>query len=605
MVDLINHPFPQLRRDEWESLNGQWDFAFDDSDKGLQMGWSAGIPGVEARSITVPFVYQAELSGIHETRFHSVVWYQRLLRIPEGSARAKHRVLHFEGVDYQCSLWINGQHVGEHVGGNARFSFDITAYLNDGDNVVVLRVTDSLTDMKIPRGKQYWKEKAEIMWFTQMTGIWRDVWMEATPRTFIEDVRITPYIDDEEIEVELWISSSSYIASTSVPVQSVELSTVVEFDGEIVTEICSTVKGGHTKFRIGIDDFNDHGLGHWWSPEHPSLYDLTLSLSEVFSDTSRKVSNPDVVHSYFGMRKVAVTNGKFCLNNKPYFLQMVLDQGYFKESILTPPSFEGLERDVTLTKELGFNCVRKHMMSCEARYAYLCDYYGLLVWGEMAAAYDYSERYAYAMVDEWKEVVKAGYNHPSIAAWIPLNESWGVPEIYYSTKQQAHANSLYDIAKSVDNTRPVVSNDGWEHCKSDLFTVHDYSADPAVLAHRYMSVDQIVHDMPGLEGRKFLFCPGYEYKGQPVMCTEMGGVNYRLNGLGDPVEPRFETEEEFVNQLRTIMEIYYASPLIQGVCYTQLTDTETEICGLLTWNRELKAPAKVLRKIFDKSFKEG
>lgn len=581
MKALINHPNPQFRRENWMDLNGLWDFSFDEKDAGLEENWQAGFTA--SHKINVPFVYQSELSGINRKSFCSTVWYQRFVTITKN--RNQKSLLHFEGVDYESTVWINGRFTGNHTGGNSSFTLDITPFLIDGENLITLRVVDYLEDMTIPRGKQYWKEKAEVMWFTQMTGIWRDVWLEEVPAVAIDTLRITPAIEEKEVQIELTFSKDLAISGNA------QLLTTIAFDDEVCALETRLVQGRHLKFAVGLDDFNDHGLGRWWSPEKPSLYDLKLELK-----TGNQLK--DTVYSYFGMRKVAIEKNKFCLNNRPFFLQMVLDQGYFKKSILTPPSFAALQKDVEIAKELGFNCVRKHMMSCDARYLYLCDYFGIMVWSEMAAAYDYSEAYAYRMIDEWRSVLTQGYNHPSVVMWVPLNESWGVPDIYYSKKQQAHAQSLYYLTKSVDDTRPVISNDGWEHCQSDVFTVHDYSSNIEQLKKRYGSVEQIIENMPGLEGRKFLFCPGYRYEGQPVMCTEMGGVNFRLHEKGAPVEPRVHSETDFLDAIQKIVHVYCESPIIEGICYTQLTDTETEICGLLTWDREPKAPVEKLRKIF-------
>lgn len=580
MTPLIKHPNPQFRRNSWADLNGTWDFRFDPKREGISQKWNNGFD--PTHKIEVPFVYQSERSGIYETKFCPVVWYQRTLA---QKSKEQHRnILHFEAVDYNTTIWINGAYVGSHVGGNSRFSFDITAFLTEEENILVLRAEDFLEDMTIPRGKQYWKETAEIMWFTQMTGIWRDVWLEEKSVYSIEKLRLTPDIDKKQVEIDLHFSEEAS------HLDSFTLSLDLMLHDHVIAQESRLIRGQHLKFCIGIDDFNDHGLGNWWSPEHPNLYDLKFELS---------VENhiKDTVYSYFGMRKISIENNKFCLNNRPYFFASVLDQGYFPDSILTPPSFESLEKDIQWIKKLGFNGVRKHMMSSENNYLYLCDYYGLLVWSEMAAAYDYSEEYAYRMIDEWKVVLQQGYNHPCVAAWVPLNESWGVPDIYHSKKQQAHAQSLYYLTKSVDDTRPAISNDGWEHCQSDLFTVHDYSSDEKTLVDRYSSVEKIISDMPGLDGRKFLFCPGYSYEGQPVMCTEMGGVNYRLN-VGMDVEPRVASEQEFIESIRKLIKVYEESPIIEGFCYTQLTDTETEICGLLTWDREPKASVEELHAIF-------
>ncbi|WP_440897487.1 glycoside hydrolase family 2 protein [Amphibacillus sp. Q70] len=571
-----------MKREKWMSLNGQWEFCFDDMNQGIDDNWFKNRQFDKV--INVPFTYQSKLSGIEDQSFHGMVWYKRKIHLKKDSQETT--IIHFEGVDYEMILWVNGSYVGKHIGGNSSFEFDMSKFIVDGENEIVVCVKDYLEDMTIPRGKQYWKEQAEVMWFTQMTGIWRDVWIEQVNYTHIKSLRITPDIDLKEVRIELEIKNLNFNLKS-------KLKTIVTFDGEVVTEEYRRINEKKIFLSIALNDFNDHGLGRWWSPEQPNLYDISFELIENDSVI-------DKVDSYFGMRKVSIEDSKFCLNNRPYFLKLVLDQGYFPESILSSPSIEHLKKDIELTKQMGFNGVRKHMMSSDPKYLYLCDKLGLLVWGEMASAYDYSEDYAYRMIDEWKDIIKRDYNHPSIVTWVPINESWGVPNIYYSSKEQNHVQSLYHLTKSVDDTRPVISNDGWEHCKSDLFTIHDYESDEKILKERYSSVENIISDMPGLGGRKFLFCPGFSYEGQPVMCTEMGGINYRLNGLGSAVEPREHNAKDFLHKVETVLSPYLESKVIEGVCYTQLTDTETEICGLLTWNREPKIQVERIKAILDK-----
>ncbi|MEF2967488.1 sugar-binding domain-containing protein [Paenibacillus sp. M1] len=575
------YPRPQFIRDSWQSLNGVWSFAFDDDDLGLKEKWYQDT-GKLPLEITIPFSYQSELSGVEDKRNHERVWYQRTFDIPAEYA-GKRVILHFGAVDYECRVWVNGQRAGNHRGGFSSFSLDITELIESNQNVITVMAKDYLTDLTIPRGKQYWKEKGEVMWFTNMTGIWQSVWMEFVEEVRLEKVRFTPHLDTNEIEIQSFVEGWNERSR-------LELATRIEFNGEKIAEECRTIFAGVEAWRVNLRDFNDHGMGRWWSPEKPNLYDVTFELKADGVVVDR-------IESYFGMRKISVDNGKLCLNNRPYQMKLVLDQGYFPQSLLTGPTDDAIRRDVELCKAMGFNGMRKHMMVADPRYLYWCDKLGALVWGEMAAAYVYSEQYAHRMMDEWKEVIERDYNHPSIVVWVPLNESWGVADIYYNEQQQHHAQSLYHFTKSVDSTRLVISNDGWEHCKSDLCTVHDYAKDPEVLHKRYSDIEHILADMPGLEGRKFIYNPGFSYGGEPVLCTEFGGVNYHSEPDAPVVEPKAENENEFVQQLVDVINPFLVSKLVQGYCYTQLTDTETEICGLLTWNREPKVPLDIIKRI--------
>lgn len=576
-----DYPRPQFVRDSWRSLNGTWSFAFDDRHLGLKEKWFQST-GKLPLEITVPFSYQSELSGVEDKSNHDRVWYQRTFDIPEAYA-GKRVILHFGAVDYECRVWVNGQRAGNHRGGFSSFSLDITELVENNQNVITVMAQDYLTDLTIPRGKQYWKEKGEVMWFTNMTGIWQSVWVEFVEEIHLEKVRFTPHLDTNEIEIQSLVEGWNERAR-------LELVTSIEFNGEKIAEECRGIFAGVESWRVNLRDFNDHGMGRWWSPEKPNLYDVTFELKADGVVVDR-------IESYFGMRKISVDNGKLCLNNRPYQMKLVLDQGYFPQSLLTGPTDEAIRRDVELCKAMGFNGLRKHMMVADPRYLYWCDKLGALVWGEMAAAYVYSEQYAHRMMDEWKEVIERDYNHPSIVVWVPLNESWGVADIYYNEKQQHHAQSLYHFTKSVDSTRLVISNDGWEHCKSDLCTVHDYGKDPEVLHKRYSNIENILTDMPGLEGRKFIYNPGFSYGGEPVLCTEFGGVNYHTEPAAPVVEPKAENGDQFVQQLVDVINPFVVSKLVQGYCYTQLTDTETEICGLLTWNREPKVPLDMIKKI--------
>lgn len=237
----------------------------------------------------------------------------------------------------------------------------------------------------------------------------------------------------------------------------------------------------------------------------------------------------DEVSSYFGMRKISVENGVVMLNNRPYYMKLVLDQGYFPKGILTPPSDEAIRNDVSLTKEMGFNGARKHQKVEDPRYYYWADRLGLLVWGEMANCYTYTNDAVRRMTDEWQKAVERDYNHPSIVAWVPVNESWGVPKLLADKRQQAHTLSMYYLTKSLDQSRLVISNDGWEHTKSDLCTIHDYESVKSTLVERYSSLEKILSSTPG---KRLIHVPGYEYEGEPIQVTEFGGIAYKKKRLG-------------------------------------------------------------------------
>lgn len=324
-----------------------------------------------------------------------------------------------------------------------------------------------------------------------------------------------------------------------------------------------------------------------WTPEHPVLFDVHYKLESQGTAV-------DEADSYFAMRKVSVENGTFLLNNRPYYQKMLLDQGYWRGSLMTAPDDEALIKDITLCKEMGFNGVRKHQKVEEERFLYWADKLGFLVWEECANAYLYSREYIKQMIPEWMEIVKRDYNHPCIVAWVPLNESWGVDNIMYREEEQAHSACMYYLTRSMDSTRMVISNDGWNHTKSDLLTIHDYTCDPAVLKERYGNLECLLSSMPA---NRTLFAHGYGYEGQPVIVSEFGGVAYRLNqdeGWGYAVA---ESGEEFLKEYEGLIAALAASPLVQGFVYTQLCDVEQEINGLLTYDREPKVPVETIRKV--------
>jgi beta-galactosidase/beta-glucuronidase len=332
------YPRPQLRRRDWTNLNGEWSFAFDDSDAGLADGWqNTNVSSLRSKSapfnrrITVPFCYQSKLSGIGETAFHDVVWYARVFEYaPAGDERL---LLHFGAVDYRATVWVNGTQVVSHEGGHTPFSADVTHALahEASENVVVVRAEDPSRDVTIPRGKQYWKERSEGIFYTRTTGIWQTVWLEPVNRRRIDTLRLTTDVDAASVGVEVSFRGIE---------PGLRLRATVELDGDRVLEDTlsvgsSLVERSLPLLRCGEAPETPH-LADWpspalWSPELPNLYDLRLELLDRDGEVL------DRVESYFGMRKVEVKDGKVFLNDRPLYQRLVLDQGYFSQGILTAP----------------------------------------------------------------------------------------------------------------------------------------------------------------------------------------------------------------------------------------------------------------------------
>ncbi|QJD82113.1 glycoside hydrolase family 2 protein [Cohnella herbarum] len=573
------HPRPQFVRKDWLSLNGQWEFEFDDHGIGEGEGWYKGDRPLGSR-IQVPFAYQSRLSGIADPDFHDTVWYRSALEVPASYA-GKQILLHFGAVDYEASVWVNGKLVAQHEGGHTPFHADITDALKPTGNTLVVKAVDYSKDVTLPRGKQYWLADSASIFYTRTTGIWQSVWLEAVNRSYVDKVKFTPDIDNNDIEMQLFIRG--------LPRNGAELSLQIEisFNGDEVSRDVVVVNNPQETRTVRLTDFNDHSKGRWWSPENPNLYDVKLTLLDG-------IAVIDEVESYFGMRKVSIESGKFCLNNRPYFQKLVLDQGYFPDGNLTPPSDEAIKQDVELTKAMGFNGARKHQKLEDPRYLYWCDKLGLLVWSEAANAYAYSEEYVRRFVNEWQESIDRDYNHPSIVVWVPLNESWGVPNIQIDKRQQQHALTMYHLTKSLDPMRLVISNDGWEMVRTDLFNIHDYESSREVLEERYGSVDNAVSAMPA--NRK-LAVEGFPYAGQPILVTEFGGIAYKKSDWEGWGYSGADNDEDFAERLRAVIQPLLKSGIVQGYCYTQLTDVEQEINGMLTYDRVPKLPVELIRAI--------
>lgn len=593
------YPRPQFRRSAWRNLGGEWLFAFDDHDVGVRQRWhdtaDADLGTVHApfdRRITVPYAFQSSLSGIGDASLHDVVWYARRFDRPYAGHADERVLLHFGAVDYWATVWVNGVCVARHEGGHTPFSADITPALGDRDsdreNVLVVRAEDPSRDLTIPRGKQYWKEESEDIFYTPTTGIWQTVWLEPVPSARIDTLRITPDVDRALVDIEAGVTAFQDGMSLRL-VGSLRGSVVfddrAELTGPVVQRGIPLTRGGRVpRGRRGAPD---HPL-ELWSPEEPNLYDLTLELRDA---GDRLV---DAVDSYFGMRKIETRGGKVFLNSRPYYQRLVLDQGYFPGGLLTAPEDRDLRRDIELAKELGFNGARKHQKVEDPRWLYWADRLGFLVWGEMANAHQYSQEYVARMTAEWQAAIRRDYNHPCIVAWVPVNESWGVPRLASDPAHVAHLLSLYHLTRSLDPSRLVVPNDGWEHVRSDLLTLHNYGGAKA-LRRMYAKARPGVAPRPG-ERRAYV--PGYAYRGEPILVTEFGGVAVgSARGTAGWGYHHARSGTQLVKRYRALVGALLNSKVLQGFCYTQLTDVEQEVNGLLTFDRQHKADPAAIREI--------
>ncbi len=584
---LASSPNPQFSRPGWQDLNGRWRFAHDDGDEGLQQRWYMNPERLD-KSITVPYPPESSMSGIAETGYHPVVWYAREFDAL-GTTSAPRTLLNFGAVDYHAMVWVDGAFVGEHRGGHTPFTLDVTDALQSSvpSHWVFVRAADDPVDAEQPRGKQDWLPEPHAIWYQRTSGIWQPVWLETSSKVRIERIRwrfdAARWLIDYEIDL------------SQAPAPGTRLGIELELDGDTVSTMevsChSRVVAGQLSLGAAVATMSPGRV--LWSPRQPNLIGATLTL------TSDELGERDVVESYVGLRTLELTERRILINGRPEFLRMVLEQGYWPESHLAAPSPEALRREVELILELGFNGARIHQKVEDPRFLYWADRLGLLLWGEFANAFIFTERAIDRHLDEWREAVLRDRNHPSIIAWVPFNESWGVWELARSTEQQAAVRAAYHRTCALDGTRPVIANDGWEHVIGDLLTIHDYTWDPATLRTRYADESGLAAALSDhFPAGKPLVVANADMTGKPVMVTEYGGVSFAPEadeawyGYG-----KVRTEEEFLETYRRLTEPLLKSSMLCGFCYTQLTDTIQETNGLLDEHRNPKAPIEQLRRI--------
>lgn len=607
------YPRPQLVRARWHELDGTWAFAFDPDDVGREQGW-AQAPEAISGTIVVPFPPESSASGIGDTIGHRVMWYRRSVTADEVS-QAGHRsgrrlVLHFGAVDYRCEVWIDGQLAARHEGGHTPFRVEIpaAAAASRGFDVVV-RVEDEAGDLAQPRGKQDWQARRHVVWYDRTSGIWQPVWLESVPQQHVRSLVWRPDVPGAAVALEVELAHA--------PAPGTRLRVTLHRADAILSERTIALTDRRTVDVIALPPLrNGQDLDAWlWSPERPNLIDATLVLEPPHAEPGRAdhadaadpadtADDPDTVRSYFGLRSVGTADGRFLVNGRPYRIRGVLSQGYWPQSHLAAPGPDALRAEVQLAKDLGFNTVRVHQKIEDPRFLYWADRLGLLVWAEMPSVYEFSTTSARRIMAEWTDAVTRDLSHPSIAVWVPLNESWGVNDVATEPRQQELARALGHLTRTLDGTRLVVSNDGWEHLRSDLFTVHDYENDAERLLHSYGTEAAVAASLDGIapNGKRMLVGTPEEQAAtaeQPVVLSEFGGVSVDPAD-GDAWGYRLvESQSHLEEHLTALFTAVHESAGLAGWCYTQLTDTAQETNGLADENRVPKLPIDRLRAIVE------
>ncbi len=553
------YPRPDFSRSRWLNLNGEWDFAFDLSDSGEERRLPQG-EGFD-RKILVPFAPESQLSGIGYPDFVAAAWYKRQISIP-ADWQGQRIKLNFEAADYETTVWINGQKVGTHRGGYTPFSFDLTDFCQQQENVLVVRCRDDVRSGRQPAGKQSERYNSYGCMYRRTTGIWQTVWLEPVPGIRIEKYRVYPDLDNGQAILQVYLNEE--------PVTGFLTLVVSEGQKTIFKETRPA-----TRFTAFVVRLKNPKL---WNIRHPYLYDFTLELT-----TAASAPAVDHVQGYFGLREIEARGEKIYFNNKPLFMRLVLDQGFYPDGIYTAPSDEALRHDIEISLAAGFDGARLHQRVFERRFLYWADRLGYIVWGEFADwGLDLGRPESLiTFQSEWLEAVERDFNHPAIIGWCPFNERWG--QNYPGVME-----SIFYLTKALDPTRLVIDASGGYHVvEPDVYDSHNYEQNVAEFKEAY---DGLLLTPPKVfvNGNRERHTP---YQGQPYFVSEYGGIWWNPGqqddkawGYGD--RPR--SPEEFLERYKALTEALLFNRRIAGFCYTQLYDIEQEVNGLYTFERQPK-----------------
>ncbi|QOR71447.1 beta-galactosidase [Ruania alkalisoli] len=582
------HPRPQVVRDTWINLNGRWDFEFDPGDSGLERGL---LETALSGTIVVPFAPESELSGIGDVDFHEAVWYRREVTIPAGWAGLRPQ-LHFAAVDHDATVWVNGNEVVRHRGGFTPFTADLTGLAEAGQTVTVtVRARDPRRGPQA-RGKQATWYANTGCHYTRTTGIWQTVWLEGVPEVAIGRPRITPDVAGGRFHVSVPLTANR-------PGQRVR----VEVRDEAGVVAADEVAADLDLAPAAVVNLPAERV-HLWQPGDPHLYDVDITLLD--GDTVL-----DQVASYAGLRSVSIDGRKILLNGKPVFQRLVLDQGYWPESLMTAPSEEALVRDIELSLAAGFNGARLHQKVFEERFLYHADRLGYLVWGEFGdwgisghgTPGDHQQPTA-SFVTQWLEAVERDYSHPSIIGWCPLNETYQHLHDRI-TQLDDVTRAMFLATKAMDTTRPVLDASGYSHrvIETDVWDSHNYTQDPEQFAREVGGLARGEAHTNTDDGATI----SQPYAGQPYFVSEYGGIWWNPEraaealgtkrddswGYGDRVRDEEGFHERFAGLTNALLD----DPEMFGYCYTQLTDVFQEENGIYRFDRSEKLDVSRVRAV--------
>ena len=566
-VPRSEHPRPDLMRENWMTLNGEWQFEIDKAADGDSRGLTYGN---ELNSkITLPFCPESKLSGlaIPTTEHMKNVWYRRVFELPRAMKDQRIRI-HFGAVDYQAWVYVNGQLVGSHIGGSVGFQFEVTRFLKDGPNEVVVKVLDDLWSGLQPSGKQSGNDQSAGVFYTRTTGIWQSVWLEAVGSSFVESISVVPDPDNSRVFIEAKINGAD---------KDLTLKAEAFSGGKLMG---SDTSSGPWQHRLVVN-LKDQKL---WEPGAPFLYDLKFTLSSG----REKV---DELQSYFGLRKISIEGRRLLINGQPVFQRLILDQGFYPEGLWTAPSDEALKRDIEMSMACGYNGARLHQKVFEPRFLYWADKLGYLVWGEYPNTGYNNQREGFsAVVNEWTEILLRDRNHPAVVGWCAFNENF---ESSGELQQM-----IWRLTKAVDPTRPALEASGWTHTlpNPEVRDAHDYTGEPEHLRKRWTNYFSAPAEGPFPPARYYNRAGSQADRGVPFMISEIGGLGWATEG-GWSYGNGPKTLDEFYVRYQGTIDAMLDNPNLFGFCYTQLTDIEQERNGLFFYDRKPKFDAKKLRQI--------
>ncbi|MBD3352554.1 MAG: glycoside hydrolase family 2 [Candidatus Lokiarchaeota archaeon] len=603
-IPRSEYPRPQFKRKGWQNLNGRWKFDFDEKIKGKREHWY--ISHDYPYEIVVPFVYQSKLSGIHDLRFTDHIWYEKEfeLKYSPQSPNISNIILHFGAVDYFCYVYLNESLVGYHRGGSTPFSFNITQFVNPNKNKLTVYVIDAALDPRLTRGKQTTEKYLSGCRYEKVSGIWQTVWIEYLPEYYIIPNKTYFKANSESGEIILTTNVNKFHRTNILELEILKDGSKINpeafyFDMNLRNDLYLN--------QLTIKTEIDVNQVKRWDIEKPNLYQANILIKDGNSEDESII---DKLHTYFAFRDLKIEGKQILLNNREFYMKSLLYQGYFPDGLWTAPSDEAIKKEIELTLEMGYNHLRLHQIFADPRFLYWADKLGLSVWGEAPNAFVYDPISKKNLINEWMDIVNRDRNHPSIFAWVPVNESWGLNDLKNSEAQRHFLRSLYYLTKNLDPTRPVIDNDGWEHVLTDIITIHIYREAEEItilpiitpdIGDNFSSTTDILH--------RATFVGNASYQGQPVIITEWGGWGYykpdpdrkpsRTTAWGYGGKLYHKFDEVLEKYKKYLMELSKRKEWIKGHCYTEFCDQYQEVNGMLTFNREPKTDLEKLKKIND------